>query len=63
MILNTTRFGELEIEPEKVIEMPDGMVGFRDRSFVLLNPGKGAPFYWFQSVESPNLGKSTCSYE
>ena len=55
MILNTTRFGKLEIEPEKVIEMPDGMVGFGERSFVLLNPGEGVPFYWFQSTESPNL--------
>jgi flagellar assembly factor FliW len=51
----TTRFGELEIEEEKVITLSDGMPGFRDRRFILLNPAKGGPFCWFQSLENPDL--------
>jgi flagellar assembly factor FliW len=51
----TTRFGELEIEDTKVIAMPDGMLGFRGKRYILLDPGKGSPFTWLQSVDNPGL--------
>jgi flagellar assembly factor FliW len=50
----TSRFGELEIEEDKVIEMPDGIVGFKEDRFLLLHPDKG-PFCWFQAVANPDL--------
>jgi flagellar assembly factor FliW len=53
--ISTTRFGELELEDAKVIDMPDGMVGFSERRFVILNPENGGPFCWYQSVENPAL--------
>lgn len=55
MRVTTTRFGELELEDGKVISMPDGMVGFREQRFVILNPGKGGAFCWLQSVDNPAL--------
>ncbi len=48
------RFGELEVEDDKVISMPDGILGFSERRFVLLSPKKG-PFHWLQSVDNPDL--------
>ena len=54
MKIKTARFGELEIDEEKVIQMPDGMVGFRENRFMFLNPEKG-PFCWLQAVENPEL--------
>jgi flagellar assembly factor FliW len=53
--VKTTRFGELKIEDGKVIEMPDGMAGFSERHFIILNPEKGGPFCWFQALENPDL--------
>ena len=54
MKIMTSRFGELEIEGDKVIEMPDGIVGFCEDRFILLHPEKG-PFCWFQAVTNPDL--------
>ena len=55
MKVTTTRFGELDIEDAKIIAMPDGMLGFRGKRYILLDPDKGAPFSWLQSVDNPGL--------
>ena len=52
--IKSTRFGELEIEKDKLIEMLEGMLGFSERRFVLLSPGNG-PFHWLQSVDNSDL--------
>lgn len=53
--VSTTRFGEMEIEDEKVVTMPDGMVGFSEQRYVLLTPAGGGPFCWFQAADNPDL--------
>ena len=55
MRITTTRFGELELEDDKFIAMPDGMVGFSERRFIILNPENGGPFCWFQALDNPGL--------
>ena len=55
MRVTTTRFGALELEDSKVIAMPDGMVGFSERRFIILNPENGGPFCWFQALDNPGL--------
>lgn len=55
MRISTTRFGELEIGHDKVITMPDCMIGFSERRFTILNPDKGGGFCWFQSIDNPGL--------
>lgn len=55
MQVQTARFGALEIEESKVIEMPQGMLGFADTRFVLLTPPNLGPFCWLQSVSQPEL--------
>jgi len=55
MIVNTLRFGEIEIDESKIIEMPDGMLGFTDRRFVILSPDNQEYFFWLQSLDSPEL--------
>jgi flagellar assembly factor FliW len=52
--ISTTRFGEQEIEESKIIEVPDGMVGFSEDRFIILHPDNG-PFSWFQAVDNPDL--------
>lgn len=55
MKVSTSRFGELEIEDGKVITILDGMIGFDESRFILLNPQNGGPFCWLQSTENPAL--------
>ena len=56
MKINTRKFGEVEIDANKVVSMPDGLPGFEGyKRFALLEDPKFKPFCWFQSVEEPNL--------
>ena len=41
---------------EKIINMPDGIPGFRQQKrYVLLEKKETSPFYLFQCVDDPNL--------
>lgn len=56
MKVNTTRFGEVEVDPGRLLVFPQGLLGFaRFRTFVLLQPDDRGVFYWLQSVEDPEL--------
>lgn len=56
MVLETTRFGALEINPEDVITFTQPIIGFQEfRRFVVL-PGPDASMVkWLQSVDSGDL--------
>jgi len=54
--IETTRFGTVSLEEEKILGMPFGMLGFPDKNrFVILQHKEGSPFYWYQSVDDPAL--------
>ena len=56
MNIETTRFGTVEVDEKKIIEMPYGMLGFPEtRRFVLFPHREDSPFYWYQSVDDPSL--------
>ncbi|CCK81706.1 flagellar assembly protein FliW [Desulfobacula toluolica] len=56
MKINTRRFGEIEIDADKILFMPEGLPGFPGfERFVLFEDPQSAPFCWFQSMEEPNL--------
>ena len=55
MKVMTSRFGALEIEDDRIIEMPDGMIGFAERRFILLSPDNNGCFFWFQAVDNPAM--------
>lgn len=56
MKIQTRKFGEIEINENKILSMPEGLPGFPGfERFVLLEDPKSAPFCWFQSSEEPNL--------
>ncbi len=56
MKIETTRFGTVSLEEEKILGMPFGMLGFPDKNrFVILQHKEGSPFYWYQSVDDPAL--------
>ena len=56
MKISTTRFGEIEIKDNSVLDLPGGILGFSDcRRVVILEHQPGSPFRWLQSVDIPEL--------
>jgi flagellar assembly factor FliW len=56
MRVETTRFGELDVEEGRVIVFPSGLPGFPlARRFALLGHAPGSPFHWLQSLDEPDL--------
>lgn len=57
MKIQTSRFGEISIPEEKLIHLPDGILGFeQSHSYVLLeHDSEGTPFKWLQAADDPNL--------
>lgn len=56
MIVQTTRFATLEIDDSRILEFPNGLLGFSSyRRFALLEPDDQSVFLWLQSIEAPDL--------
>lgn len=56
MKIKTTRFGEIEIAEEDVIEFPEGLLGFEyAKHFVIISNSDSGPFRWLQSLDEPDL--------
>lgn len=56
MIVDTTRFGPLEIDPESILVAPRGLIGFPSaQRFVLIEHAPGTPFQWLQSLDDASL--------
>lgn len=52
--VNSTRFGEIEVPEEALIEFPEGLIGVGGSRFALLARDAGA-FRWLQEVERGDL--------
>ena len=58
MIINTKAFGEVEIEDDKIIHFPAGIIGFPDLTeFTLLHDEEkgGGAIHWLQSIQEPGF--------
>ena len=56
MLINTTRFGQLNIERDEIIYFDEGLLGFSElRLFVLLDDPSDEIFAWLQSCETPDI--------
>ena len=54
LVLESSRFGQLPVPADSVIEFPSGLIGFpRSQRFVMLE--HKPPFSWLHSVDDPNL--------
>jgi flagellar assembly factor FliW len=55
MKVRTKPYGDTEIDDRQVIRFPHGILGFEGlREFALLDATQ-PPFYWLQSLESPDV--------
>jgi len=56
MNVQTTRFGMVEVDEERIVQFPTGLLGFSSYTrFVLLQPNDEGIFFWLQSAEAPEL--------
>lgn len=56
MLINTLRFGEIEIEEERIFEFKLPIIGFGElRKFIILDTSQDSFFKWLQSTEDPSL--------
>lgn len=56
MKLNTAKFGEIEIEEDRIFEFVLPIIGFDELSkYIVLDPNKDSLFKWLQSIEDGGL--------
>jgi flagellar assembly factor FliW len=56
MLVQTTRFGAVDVDPSRLLDFPAGLLGFsRSRRFALLQPDDRGVFFWLQSVEAADV--------
>ncbi len=56
MKLNTVRFGEINVDENRIFDFVLPIIGFDVlKKFVILEPNKDTLFKWLQSVEDPAL--------
>lgn len=54
--VNTSRFGELEIDEKRVISFKNGIPAFEDEhEFIILPYDEESPYYFMQSLKTPDL--------
>jgi flagellar assembly factor FliW len=54
-IVKSTRFGELEVPDEALIDFPEGMIGVGGCRFALLEREESGAFKWLQETSDPDL--------
>lgn len=63
MVIETSRFGTLELDEKVFIDFPWGIPGFEQvKRYVILEHRQG-PFRWLQAVDEPNLAFVVCEPE
>lgn len=56
MKIQTTRFGEVEVNENSCFEMISPVLGYEDeQKFALIEHKENANFKWFQSIKTPEL--------
>lgn len=61
MKIETTRFGAVDIDPDRILTLPKGMLGFpKYQRFALVATSDDSPFYWLQAVDEPALAFVVC---
>ncbi len=54
--VETTRFGQVEVDPGQVVTLPQGMVGFPlQTKYIFIQHRDDSPLHWLQSLERPDL--------
>lgn len=56
MVINTTRFGEIEVDEQKIIEFSKGIPGIEElKKFIFLTPKETFPIYFLQAIDDKDI--------
>jgi flagellar assembly factor FliW len=55
LAIESPRFGRVEIDPDTVIEFPDGLIGLGGSRYALLASDPGNPIVWLHCIDDPSL--------
>ena len=56
MKINTSRFGEIEVDEDLIFNFVEPILGYEHLSkFILLDHSPDSPFKWLQAAEDPNV--------
>ena len=56
MIVQSTRFGELEVSDEQILDFPQGLLGFpEEKRYALMEYKPDSPCYFLKSLADPDL--------
>ena len=55
LTIESSRFGRVEIDPDRIVEFPDGLIGLGGSRYALLASDENSPFLWLHSLEDPDL--------
>jgi len=58
--LLSSRFGEIEVPAEAVLEIPGGLIGLGGTRWALLARAEDAAFLWLHAVDDPDLAVPVC---
>ena len=61
MIVQTSRFGALDVDDTRLITFERGILGFPDiTEYALVQTGEESGFYWLQAIEQEDLAFVVC---
>jgi flagellar assembly factor FliW len=55
LIIESSRFGRVDIDPSTIIDFPDGLIGLPGNRYALIARDAETAFLWLQSLEDPGL--------
>lgn len=56
MDIQTTRFGRMTVDDDRIMTFPNGLLGFPGHArYALIQTGEENYFFWLQSLDDPNL--------
>ena len=62
MKIHTTRFGDIDIEPDDILFFRNGLIGFEDcRHWVLLADAENSAVAWLQSMQHSDVAMAVVS--
>jgi len=54
--VKTTRFGELEVNANDIVTLPDGLLGFEQlKKYFVVDPGDSTLILWLQSIDQEKV--------
>src|SRR3954454_21666790 len=53
--LSSTRFGDVELAEDAVVEFPNGIIGLTGNRYGLIAHGDDGTFVWLHSMDDPDL--------